>query len=102
MNKVLESFPNYEDLVMKDLQDEEFQKEYLSVSLESYLKDGNFNAFFRALERVVKVRCSVTEFCKNAKIDRTNLYALIRGERKPQLETILKIFNELGFTLKVA
>ena len=93
---------SYDDYMQEKLQEVEFQKDYLTTSLEEYLKDGDFKAFFRALERVVKARCSVTNFCENAGIDRTNFYALIQGKRKPQLETILKIVHELGFSLKVA
>jgi len=77
---------SWDDIIQEQLKDEEFQKEYLTVSLEDYLEDGNFNAFFRALEQVVKARCSVTSFCKNAGIERTNLYALIRGNENRSLK----------------
>jgi len=102
MEKVRKNTCSHDDFMQELLQDEEWQQEYLTVSLESYLEDGNFNAFFRALERVVKARCSISKLCKNADISRTNLYALIRGKRKPQLETVLKIIHELGFSLKIA
>jgi probable addiction module antidote protein len=100
--KMLKELPNVEDLIIKELQNEEFQKEYLSEVLSDYLEDGDFSPFFRALEQVVKARCSVSKFCKEADISRTNLYALKNGKKKPQLETILKIFKALGFSLKVA
>jgi DNA-binding phage protein len=102
IEKVLKELPSHEDYLFEKLKNEDFQKDYLTVSLEEYIQDNNFNAFFRALERVVKVRCSVSSFCERAGIDRTNFYALKNGKKKPQLETVLKIFNELGFSLKVA
>ena len=39
---------------------------------------------------------------KKTGISRSNLYAIFKGEQKPQLSTALKIIKELGYTLKVA
>ena len=102
MKKVLKNTISYDDFMQEQLKDLDFQKDYLTASLEAYVEDGDFKAFFRALERVVKVRCSVTQFCNEADIERTNFYSLIRGNKKPKLETVLKIFKALGFELKVA
>jgi probable addiction module antidote protein len=102
MEKINKITRSHDDFMQEQLQDEEFQKMYLTGSLEDYLEDGDFRPFFRALERVVKARCSVSKFCKDADISRNNLYALVRGDRKPQLETVLKMLNNLGFSLKVA
>ena len=101
MNKLRMSAYTFEDHMQEQLQDEEYQKGYLTVVLEEYLKDGDFRPFFRALERVVKARGSVTSFCENAGVERTNFYKLLNGKRKPQLETVLKIVQGLGFSLKV-
>jgi probable addiction module antidote protein len=102
MGKVLNNFIDFEDDILEQLKDEEFQKMYLSGSLNDYLEDNDFTAFFRALERVVKARCSVSKFCKDASIGRNSFYSLVRGDKKPQLETVLKMLNQLGFELKVA
>jgi DNA-binding phage protein len=45
---------------------------------------------------------SVRQFAKEAEIDRTNLYDLFKGKKKPQLKTVLKILAKLGYTLKIA
>ena len=41
---------DFNDFVLEQLKNEEFQKEYMNDSLEQYVNDGNFNAFFRSLE----------------------------------------------------
>ena len=40
---------NFEDFVIEQLNNEQFQKEYMNESLAEYIEDGNFNAFFRSL-----------------------------------------------------
>jgi len=93
---------SWDDYMTKQLQDEEFAREYLNQSFTDYITDGNFNVFFRSLERIVKSRMSVRQFAKEAEIDRTNLYDLFKGKKKPQLKTVLKILAKLGYTLKIA
>jgi len=102
IEKIRREYSDGEEFIIRQLQDEEFQKEFLSDMLNDYLEDGDFKPFFRALEMAVKARCSVTKFCADAEIERTNFYSLIRGDKKPKLETVLKIFKALGFELRVA
>jgi probable addiction module antidote protein len=92
----------WEEFLIRELQDEEFAREFLNDSFMEYIKGGSFNAFFRSLERVIKARMSVRQFAKEAEIDRTNLYDLFKGKKKPQLKTVLKILAKLGYTLKIA
>lgn len=91
-----------DEFMVEKLQDEELARNYLNDSLMSYIEDGNFKVFYKALERVVRARTSVRQFAKDAEIDRANLCAILKGKRKPQLHTILKILAKLGYTLKVA
>ncbi len=92
----------YEELSEKHFLDVEFQKEYLNLSLSEYITDGDFNKFFKSLEKVIKARESVSSFAKKVNIDRTNLYTLFNGEKIPRLDTIAKILKELGFSIQVA
>src|SRR5574344_598914 len=100
--KNMNNFINFEDDLQKRLQDIEYQKEFLNASLLDYTQDGDFKSFFKALEFVIKARGSVNEFAKNTKLNRRNLYSLFNGEKKPQLDTIIKVLNELGYSLKIA
>lgn len=92
----------WEDFLIRELQDEEFAREFLNDSFMEYINGGSFNTFFRSLERVIKARMSVRQFAKEAEIDRTNLYDLFKGKKKPQLKTVIKILAKLGYTLKIA
>lgn len=102
INKLKENTIPYEELSEKYMLDYEFQKEYLNLSLAEYITDGDFNKFFKSLEKVIKSRESVSSFAKKVNIDRANLYTLFNGEKVPRLDTIAKILKELGYTMQVA
>lgn len=84
----------YNELSEKYMQDMEFQKEYLT--------DGDFNKFYKSLEKVIKSRESISSFAKKVNIERANLYTLFDGKKVPRLDTIAKILKELGYTIQVA
>ena len=90
------------EFIIEQLKDEEFQKEYMNESLAEYINDGDFNAFFRSLELVIKSRDSISGFCEKAGIDRAMLYQIFNGERVPRVDTLAKILKTLGYTIKVA
>jgi len=92
----------FDDYMIEKLMDEDFAKGFLNHSFMNYIKDGNFDIFFKALERVVKARMSISEFAKQANLDRTNLHAIFNGKKRPQFRTVLKILDQLGYTLKIA
>ncbi len=93
---------NLDELIEKELNTEDDIKEWLSLNLEEYLKDGDLNAFVKALEYVVRTKDSISNLSKKTGISRSNLYAIFKGEVTPQFNTILKVLKELGYTLKVA
>jgi len=90
------------EFITEQLKDEEFQKEYMNESLAEYINDGDFNAFFRSLEMVIKSRDSISGFCDKAGIDRAMLYDIFAGKRVPRVDTLAKILKTLGYNLKVA
>jgi len=90
------------EFIIEQLKDEEFQKEYMNESLAEYINDGDFNAFFRSLELVIKSRDSISGFCEKAGIDRAMLYQIFNGERVPRVDTLAKILKTLGYNLKIA
>lgn len=93
---------NLNEFILEQLKDVEFQKEYMNESLAEYINDGDFNAFFRSLEMVIKSRDSISAFCKKAGIDRSMLYQVFKGERVPKVDTLAKILKTLGYNLKIA
>lgn len=102
LDKLKKNTIPYNELSEKYMQDMEFQKEYLNVSLAEYLTDGDFNKFYKSLEKVIKSRESISSFAKKVNIERANLYTLFDGKKVPRLDTIAKILKELGYTIQVA
>src|SRR5574344_1139305 len=93
---------DFESNLIERLKNLDYQKEFLNASLEDYSVDGDFKSFFKSLEFVIKARGSVSDFARQAKLNRRNLYSMFNGEQKTQLETIMKVLKELGYNLKVA
>ena len=102
IEKIKRDFPSYEDVLNEELQDEEFQRAYLNATLEEYLEDGDFNEFFKCLERVIKARGSVKSFSEQVGVDRANLYLMFKGDKIPRLDTVCKILKGFGYSLKIA
>lgn len=98
MNKT-GSFNGY---ILSDLKTDDDIKEWLNIGFEEFLKNNDLNAFIKALEYAVKAKDTIMGMSKKTGISRSNLYAIFKGEQKPQLSTALKIIKELGYTLKVA
>lgn len=100
-NKNIKNF-NLDEMIAKQLQTDEDIKEWLTLSLEEYLNDGDLNAFVKTLEDAVRAKDSISNISKKTGISRSNLYAIFKGEVTPQFNTVLKVLKELGYTLKVA
>src|SRR5574344_1654083 len=91
-----------EEIMHKFLKSPKEIKAYLNASLELYLEEGDFDAFYRSLEYVIKAQGSLSSFAQKANISRANLYNIFQSKKEPKIQTIAKILKELGFKLKVA
>lgn len=90
----------FDDYLNKELQNPEFQKEWLRQTIAEYIKDGDCVEFFRALEQVIKARTTVSEFAKQVGINRVQLVDILHGRTKtPSLVTIGKILSGLGYSI---
>lgn len=98
----MNNMTSFNEFVLSDLKTDEDIKEWLNIGFEEFLKDNDLNAFIKALEYAVKAKDTIMGMSKKTGISRSNLYAIFKGEQKPQLSTALKIIKELGYTLKVA
>ena len=88
---------SHDDLMQEQLQDEEFQYAWLRQSIEDYVKDGDFALFYRAIERVVKARTTVSQLARDIKMNRGNLSEILNGKIEPKMQTAFKILNGLGY-----
>ena len=76
----------HEDYINERLQDIEFQQLYLKESILAYIEDGDYSAFYKALEQVIKARTTVKQFAEQIGMHRANLVEILDG---------------LGYTLSV-
>lgn len=83
------------------LKDEEYQREYLRLNIQEYAKDGDYTLFFKSLERVVKVRTTISQLAKDLQMNRSNLSNILKGKVQPSFDTTIKILRELGAEIEV-
>lgn len=95
--------PKWEDDHLERLQDSEYRKQWLELTLSEFLEDGNLETFIRCLTDVVKVRVKtsprgeISRLAKELNIDRSNLSEIVNGNKQPHLETAFKLLNGLGY-----
>lgn len=93
----------FDDDMIERLQDPEFQKGWLELTLEEFLQDGDVNSFTRCLTYVVKARVKnsnrgeISRLAKELNLDRSNLSEIVNGNTQPRLETAFKLLNGLGY-----
>jgi DNA-binding phage protein len=103
LQKYIKNAPNFETDLINRLQDKDYQKDWLELTLNEFLTDGDLDTFIRCLTDVVKARVKssgrgeITRLAKELKIDRSNLSEIVNGDKQPRLETAFKLLNGLGF-----
>ena len=99
----LEKAPNWEDEQIKHLQDPDYQRSWLELTLNEFLEEGNIETFIRCLTYVVKARIKssgrgeISRLARELNIDRSNLSEIVNGNKQPRLETAFKLLNGLGY-----
>ena len=102
MSKQTKTFRKYEDTLKERLADPDYARDFLDVSLEEYEKDGNKEAFLRALRYVAEVQGGISYLAAKTSLNRPNLYKIFSKEGNPRLETIGVILHALGYRLSVS
>ena len=103
LQEYIQNAPNFETDLINRLQDKDYQKDWLELTLNEFLTDGDLDTFIRCLTDVVKARVKssgrgeITRLAKELKIDRSNLSEIVNGSKQPRLETAFKLLNGLGF-----
>ena len=93
---------NHDDYLINQLKDTEFECLWIKETMQDYLETGDYNAFFRGLEYVIKARTTITQFAKNIGMDRVQLTDILHGKNKnPSLQTITKILSGCGYSLSI-
>ena len=93
---------SFEDDLLRQLQDPDFQQEWLKQTILDYIEDGDYVEFFKCLECVIKARTTVTEFAEKIGMNRVQLVDILHARTKtPSLLTIGKILSGLGYKIDV-
>ncbi|HPT41291.1 MAG TPA: hypothetical protein PLG15_02790, partial [Candidatus Gastranaerophilaceae bacterium] len=93
MTKKIKNTGKLENLISDSLKTEDDIRDWLTVSLEEYLEDNDFSAFYHSLEYAIKAKDSISGISKKTGISRSNLYAIFKGEVQPQMSTVMKILK---------
>lgn len=95
--------PNFDDDIIKQLRDPEFETGWLELTLQEFLEDGDINTFIRCLTYVVKARGhgEISKLAKASSIDRSNLSEILNGKVTPRIDTALKLIRGLGYQCDV-
>lgn len=99
--------PKWEDDYLERLQDKKYQKEWLELTMNEFLENGDIETFIRCLTDVVKARVKssgrgeISRLAKELKIDRSNLSEIVNGNKQPRLETAFKLLNGLGYKYNI-
>lgn len=104
IEKIKKENISFENDLKEHLQDVNEQALWLQVALDEYLQNGNFDAFYACLEKIIEVRnISVRKMSKELELSRSNIIKLLDGQTKtaPKIDTLVKIFNYLDFEIKI-
>lgn len=101
INKMLNDFPSFEEHLNTELKNQNFEREYLRLCLADYSQDGNYAMFFKELERVIKVRTTISQLAKDLEMNRSNLSNILKGKVQPSFDTTIKILRGLGAEIEV-
>lgn len=107
LQQYIENAPKWEESHFERLQNEEYQKEWLEITLNDFLQDGDMDTFIRCLTDVVKARVkssgrgAISKLAKELDIDRSNLSEIVNGHKQPRLETAFRLLNGLGYKYNI-
>lgn len=98
-NKIKSITKSHDEFMQEQLQDDDFQYAWLRQSMEDYIQDGDFAVFYRAIERVVKARTTVSKLAVELNMNRGNLSEILNGKVEPKMQTAFKILKGLGYEI---
>ena len=95
--------PSFDEDIIMQLQDREFEAGWLELTLQEFFENGNIDDFIRCLTYVVKARGrgEVSRLATASDIDRGNLSEILNGKVTPRIDTALKLIRGLGYECNI-
>jgi probable addiction module antidote protein len=93
---------SYRDMVKGFVEDPQDASEYLRVSMEEYEKDGNLDAFLKAIRTVADARGGISKLADETKLNRQHLYRSLSAKGNPTIRTLDTVLHSLGLRLTLA
>ena len=90
-----------ENYLKDQFRDEDNVKEYINAALEQYFEDHNKELFLASLKEIIKAKGGVTEFSKQAHINRQHIYKMLSDKGNPNFDNIGSLLMALGLKLQV-
>ena len=88
------------DYLEEQFKDGDYVKEYINAALELYFEDHNKELFLASLKQVIQAKGSVTEFSKDAHINRQHIYRMLSNKGNPSFDNIRSLLIALGLRLQ--
>ena len=97
--KLLNTFPKFEEHLESSLQDSEFAKTWLDEALAEYSTNQDINELIISLKPLIEANYTICDFAQKIGLHRITLYKIFSRKMVPSIEVLNKIFNGLGFEL---
>lgn len=101
-NKLIDTFKDFDEILLEDLQNPDFAQEYFESILNDYIRDKDTASFLQCLKPLIESRENISEFSRKVGISRAYLYKIFKNKVNPEFETLEKIFKGLGFELCIS
>ncbi len=101
VKKLEELTDDFQEYLLKDLEDPENALEYLKLSLADFEEDGHLPLFLHSLRNLVVAQGGIAKFSEKTKLNRQHLYRLLAENGNPRLATLFAVLKGLGYALSV-
>lgn len=94
-------YRKFNDYLIEKLKDPKEAQSFLVASIIEYEEDHDVAVLMLALRYITEAQGGIAKLSARTHLNRQNLYKVLTGKTKPQLDTTLSIIKGLGFRLAV-
>ena len=101
-NLLLNTFPDFDDFLHSELQDDELRTIWVNDALKEYSDTKDVNQLVLRLKPLIEKDYTICEFAKKTGIHRVTLYKIFSYKIVPSVDILNKIFSALGYNLTLS